>query len=160
MEYTTEREKLSVVFEVKENVTEDDIEGKGLKSLRKGLVEGDIKDESECFEYITNMQSIARPDDDTTFLLTKLFCLKLDDNDEAYEFINSLFTPNFNMYCSLSKFQFYVDINEIAYSVTLDYNFEREVKVLISKFLDDAAICEKYLKDFKVILANIFEGGK
>lgn len=160
MEYVIEKEELNLVFEVKDEITEEDIKKRGLEIVGKRLVLGIIKKEAECFTYVANMQPIAKTDDNAGFLLGRQFFMKMEDEDEAYEFINSLFTPNFKTESyGLGQIQFYTDVNERTYSVSIDYDFKDEMRVIISKFLDDIALSQKYLKDFQIIFSNIFGEG-
>lgn len=160
MEYKIIKEELNLVFEVEKSMTEEDIKNKGLEKLRDGFVLGCIKEESECHEYLASMYPILKEGDDKGFFLSKETHLKIKDEDEAYDFVSSLFIPNFKVgNCGLSQIHFFTDLKNITYSVTLDYDFSVDLKILISKFFKDITMCDKYLDDFKIILMEIIKGG-
>lgn len=46
------------------------------------------------------------------------------------------------------------------YSVDINYNYESEIKVSLSKFVERSFEVNQSLKDFRLILSNIFEGGE
>ena len=72
-----------------------------------------------------------------------------------------MFTPNFKtLNYSLSRINFYTDVDDRMYSVDINYNYESEIKVSLSKFVERSFEVNQSLKDFRLILSNIFEGGE
>ena len=93
--------------------------------------------------------------------MVKDYYIKIDDLEAAYDFACKLFTPNFKtLNYSLSRINFYTDVDDRMYSVDINYNYESEIKVSLSKFVERSFEVNQSLKDFRLILSNIFEGGE
>ena len=161
MKYTTEKENLNIVFKIKDNVSDDDLRSKNLKKIGNNMVLGDITEIKEPTDYFEEVNEIAEKGDAVNFLLVKDYYIKIDDLEAAYDFASKLFTPNFKtLNYSLSRINFYTDVDDRMYSVDINYNYESEIKVSLSKFVDRSFEVNQSLKDFRLILSNIFEGGE
>lgn len=118
---------------------------------------GDIYKENTTIDEIHKV--IGSVDDEKILvLLLKRYQIIINDGEQGYGAVQNLLSPNFNAddFC-MSKCSFFVDKTD-TYSVELNYNFEDELNVEVSKFVENDEEIARFSESARSILQDIIEG--
>ncbi len=155
---SAKEESFKIFLRSKKRVNKSDfVDYEVIVSDNGALITGDIDDECELVNEIHKAIDII-DDKDLVILLIQRYRITINEQDAGYHAVKRLLTPNFNAkeFC-LSKCSFFV-IKDDTYSVELDYDFDNELEVEVSKVIetDDQAL--NFSKSAKSILQDIING--
>lgn len=155
---STKEENLKVLFRTNQQLDQSDFPGYDVSSFENGsFVSGDVYKEDRIADIIhTICDSVD--DEHLAILLIKKYQIIIKDEDKGYAAVQELLSPNFRTenFC-LSKCSFFVDKTD-TYSVDMDYNFENELAIEVSKFVEDDDEVLRFSEEARSILQDIIEG--
>lgn len=159
MKYKIEEKEIRIVLKIDDQEYINITEKEQFQKIGNGLYVHDFNTVEEGIEFIQKMISVLVRIEDV--LILRDYIILWNDADDAYEFVNLLFEPKSSIGdYGLSRINFYTEIEGDTYSVDLDYGFDADIKISVSKMLEGKNLCAKfgdYMSNFEKIVDNILK---
>lgn len=159
IKYRVEEKAIRIIFKIENEKYVNIIGIEQFEKISKELYVKSFNTVEEGIEFIQKITAVSNEIEGV--LILKDYIIRWNDSDEAYEFMNLLFKPKQSIGdYGLSRINFYTEIEGDTYSVDLDYGFDSDIKISISKILENQIFYTKfkdYMVNFEKIIDNILE---
>ena len=118
----------------------------------------EVSDVSDCIKQIANIGNI----EESKPLLRRTCYIEVEDADgeeEAYRLAGEIFIPQFKTNnLTVTKVSLFTEVNEKNYGVEYTYNFEKGLKIEITKFINSLYELDDILDEIEIIMEDIVKG--
>lgn len=159
IKYKIEEKEIRIVLKIEDKEYINIGEKEQFQNIGNGFYVRNFDTVEEGIEFIKKMKLVLVKIEDV--LILKDYIILWNDADDTYEFVNLLFKPKSSIGdYGLSRINFYTEIEGDTYSVDLDYGFDADIKISVSKMLEGKNLCAKfedYMNNFEKIVDNILK---